>query len=199
MQLKYQPQPRLFKLVILYVDGLLCSHYSLRVRWKAIMHFNGFNNLGRDKFQVLKVCPRLWEFMSVLIQNFHIHVWSCMKDVVLHNVLRHLFSQNVIRTLAFVWSISKCTNTNGFISRDISFLLKHEIFLFKHHKNMFGCKDGNICSLMINLVNTLGTRPQNVVIFPTLDPVLVLQIISPPLVISTLRNLYTHQMFFYIL
>ena len=51
------------------------------------------------------------------------------------------------------------------------------------------------CSSKINLANMLGIRPQNVVASPTLGLVLELEIISPLIVISTLRSLYTHRTF----
>ena len=54
---KYQPQPRPFKLAILFANGLLYSRSSPRVRKKAIMHFNGHGNLGSDKLWDPKGCP----------------------------------------------------------------------------------------------------------------------------------------------
>ena len=48
----------------------------------------------------LKVRLRLWEFMSLLLQNFHVLLWVCIEDVVLHNVLQSLYARNVIRRLA---------------------------------------------------------------------------------------------------
>ena len=69
-------------------------------------------------------------------------VWSCMEDVVLHYVLRRLFLENVICKLAFIWGKSKCTNTNGFISRDVSFLLEEKEVYFRHHKNLIWFQGG---------------------------------------------------------
>ena len=144
LRLKFQPKPKPFKLIILSVGGLLCSRALPRVRQKAIMRFSGHSNLGRDKLWDLKVRPGLREFMSLLLQNFYVAVWSCMEDAILHKVLRRLFPEEVISRLQFVWGRSKCTNTNGFISRDEPYLLKEKEVLFKHHKNLFGCKEGNI-------------------------------------------------------
>lgn len=98
---KYQPQPRSFKLVNIFVDGLLCSRSSPRVRQKAIMCFNGHGNLGRDKLQDLKVHPRLWEFMSILLHDFHVIVWSCMEVFALYNAFWCLSSKYVTHILAF--------------------------------------------------------------------------------------------------
>lgn len=62
-----------------------------------------------------------------------------MEDVVHHNVLRCLFRNHVICRLPFVWGRFKCTNINGFVNRDVSFIFKEREFLFRHHKNLFGC------------------------------------------------------------
>lgn len=77
--------------------------------------------------------------MSLLLHNVHFVVWSCMEDVVHHNVLRCLFRNHVICRLPFVWGRFKCTNINGFVNRDVSFIFKEREFLFRHHKNLFGC------------------------------------------------------------
>ena len=57
------------------------------------MSINRHNNLGRDRLWDLKVCPRLWEFMSLVLHNIHVVVWSCMKDAILHNVLKMYFQR----------------------------------------------------------------------------------------------------------
>lgn len=76
MQPTYQPQPKLFKMIILSIHGLLCSCSLPRVRQKAIMCSNGHGNLGRDKLRDFKVCLRLQKFMSLVLQRFHVIVWS---------------------------------------------------------------------------------------------------------------------------
>ena len=47
----------------------------------------------------ISIRPTLWEFMSLLLQNFHVHLWSCMEDVVLHNVLRPLLMNQLINVI----------------------------------------------------------------------------------------------------
>ena len=76
---KYQPQPRPFKLVILFADGLLYSRSSSRVRQTAIMHFNGNGNLGRGKLWDLKVCPcygNLCHYSYITFRSLCGHTWK---------------------------------------------------------------------------------------------------------------------------
>jgi hypothetical protein len=113
----------------------------------------------------ISIRPTLREFMSLFLQNFHVLLWSCMEDALIHNVLQRLFLENIVRRLAFVWGISKCKNTNGFIGRDVSFLKKKEI-LFRHHKNLYVCERAISCLSMISLTNTSRTRCWSVCYFP---------------------------------
>ena len=123
----------------------------------------GHNNLGRDNLWDLKVHLGVQEFMSLLLLSFHVVVWSCMADVVLHNVLWCQFLEDTFHKLAFMWGRLQCTNKIGFISRDAS-------FLFRHHKNLFGCRKGKILFIMMNLVYTLRTRPRSATISPYIWP-----------------------------
>lgn len=76
---KYQPQPMPFKLIILSLDGILCSHSSPKVRQKPIIHFDGHGNLGRDKPWDLKVRLGLQEFhyLDIISMLLCGHVWRC--------------------------------------------------------------------------------------------------------------------------
>ena len=65
-------------------------------------------------------------------------------------------------------------NQYGFISRDVSFLLKEKEVLFGSYKICLVARRAISCSLMINLTNSLRTRPQRVAISPILGMVLKL-------------------------
>ena len=83
--------------------------------------------------------------------NFQVIGWLCIEDAVIHKVLWHLFVEKVICTIAFVWGISKCMKTNGFTSRDISFLLEEKETLFRHHKKCLVARRAIYSLLIINL------------------------------------------------
>ena len=167
---KYQPQsqPEPFKLIILFVNNLLCSHSPMRVRQKAIMHFNGHNNFGRLKLGDLKVCPTLLEFKSLLLHNFHVVVWSCIEDVVIHNVLRCLFLENVIYRLALYGANWSAQIQMGSLV-ETCFLPKKEVFLGTTKIYLVAWR-AVFCLLMISLANTSRRRPRSVATSPTLWP-----------------------------
>lgn len=64
------------------------------------MRLNGNANLENKKLQDLKFHLGLHELL--LLEDFHVDVWSCMDDVVLHNVLQRLFPQHIICRLTFM-------------------------------------------------------------------------------------------------
>ena len=142
---KCQPKSMPLKLVIIFVDSLLCSRASSRVIHEAMIHFSRHVNIKMDKLWDPKVYPWLWEFMSLLLQNVHVDVWSCMEDVVLHKLLWHIFLENNICRLEIVVSLGhiEVQEFEQVISRNKSFLLKRNKSSL-NTTNVFGCGEENI-------------------------------------------------------
>lgn len=137
------PCPWSWSLFLSIVYFVVVLHRGLYMRPWFI--FQRHVNIKMDKRWDPKVYPWLWESMSLLLQNVHVDVWSCMEDVVLHKLLWHIFLENNICRLEIVVSLGhiEVQEFEQVISRNKSFLLKRNKSSL-NTTNVFGCREENI-------------------------------------------------------
>lgn len=124
-----QPKSKPFKLNVLFVNGLLCCHANPRFLAKVALCFGNHNKLWRNKLWDLKDRPWLRVFMSLLLHDFNVGMWSSMEEAICHNVIWWaLFLKNIICRLQFIWCAQ--IETFSLVWTFISFLKRNKYYLF---------------------------------------------------------------------
>ena len=96
-QCMYAPPYPIKKCVVLCVRGLLCYvDPSLGPTSPDVL----FRNIVQR--------PGLSKFFTMLLDKFHVGLWSSMTKLKLFPLLRHILPSNVMKTLSFIFSREDC-------------------------------------------------------------------------------------------
>ena len=102
-QCMYAPPHPVKKCVVLCVRGLL---YFVDPSLSPTSLDAPFRNIVQ--------CPGLSKLFSMLLDRFHIRLWSSMTKLKLLPLLRHILPPNVMKTLSFIFSRKDCRDFKNY-------------------------------------------------------------------------------------
>ena len=102
-QCMYAPPHPVKKCVVLCVRGLLCYMDPSLGPTSSDAHF-------RNIFQH----PSLSKLFAMLLDRFHVELWSSMTKLKLFLLLRHILPPNVMKALSFIFSREDCRDFKNY-------------------------------------------------------------------------------------
>ena len=104
-QCMYAPPYPVKKCVVFYVRGLLCFVDP---------------SLGPSSpdapFRNIVQCPGLPKLFAMLLDKFHVGLWSSMTKLKLFPLLRHILPPTIMKTFSFIFSREDCRDFKNYVS-----------------------------------------------------------------------------------